>query len=102
MAALAASLPLKALNRVDFRLYEKFVPDVLKGAEGGDAKGVLHLEHSQRTHRSLLTVGRSIRRRPPTQRPAFEDDLLITAFRDQAERLENGLNVCSYRRPVIV
>jgi hypothetical protein len=41
MAALAASLPLKALNRVGFRLYEKFVPDVLKGAEGVGCQGSL-------------------------------------------------------------
>jgi hypothetical protein len=44
MAALAASLPPDELNRVGFRIYEKFRPDVPRGAEGWGAKGVLHIE----------------------------------------------------------
>ena len=44
MAALAASLPPDELNRVAFRLYEKFRPDVPKGAEGWGAKGVLQID----------------------------------------------------------
>jgi hypothetical protein len=44
MVALAASFPPEELNRVGFRLYEKFRPDVPKGAEGWGAKGVLHIE----------------------------------------------------------
>lgn len=44
MAALAASLPPDELNRVGFRLYEKFRPEVPKGAEGWGAKGMLDLE----------------------------------------------------------
>jgi hypothetical protein len=34
MEALAASLPPEALNRVGFRLYERFRPDVPEGAQG--------------------------------------------------------------------
>lgn len=44
MAALAASLPPEELSRVGFRLYEKFRPEVPKGAKGWGAKGVLYLE----------------------------------------------------------
>jgi hypothetical protein len=44
MVALAASLPPDELNRVGFRLYEKFRPDVPRGAEGWGAKGILHIE----------------------------------------------------------
>ncbi len=39
MEALAASLPPEALNRVGFRLYERFRPDVPEGAQGWGAKG---------------------------------------------------------------
>ena len=44
MVALAASLAPNELNRVGFRLYEHFRPDVPKGAAGWDANGVLHME----------------------------------------------------------
>jgi hypothetical protein len=44
MAALAALLPPDELNRVGFRLYEKFRPEVPKSAEGWGAKGTLHIE----------------------------------------------------------
>ena len=43
MAALAALLPPEELNRVGFRLYEKFRPEVPKGAQGWGAKGELHI-----------------------------------------------------------
>jgi hypothetical protein len=43
MTALAALLPPEELDRMGFRLYEKFGPEVPKGAEGWGAKGVLHL-----------------------------------------------------------
>jgi hypothetical protein len=43
MAALAGLLPPGELNRVGFRLYEKFRPEVPKGAEGWGAKGELHV-----------------------------------------------------------
>jgi hypothetical protein len=43
MAALAALFPPEELNPGGFRLYEKFRPEVPKGAEGWGAKGVLHL-----------------------------------------------------------
>ena len=39
MEALAASLPSEELNRVGFRLYERFRPDVPEGAQGWGAKG---------------------------------------------------------------
>ena len=42
--ALAASLPSEELNRVGFRLYERFRPDVPEGAQGGGAKGELRVE----------------------------------------------------------
>ncbi len=44
MEALAASLPPEDLNRVGFRLYERFRPDVPAGAEGWRAKGELKIE----------------------------------------------------------
>lgn len=44
MEALAASLPPGELNRVGFRLYEQFRPDVPEGARGWGAKGELRLE----------------------------------------------------------
>jgi hypothetical protein len=47
MEALAASLPPEELNRVGFRLYERFRPDVATGAEGWGAKGELRIERIQ-------------------------------------------------------
>ena len=44
MEALAASLPSEELNRVGFRLYERFRPDVPEGAQGWGAKGELRVE----------------------------------------------------------
>jgi hypothetical protein len=44
MAALAASLPPEELNRVGFRLYERFRPDVPEGAQGWGAKGELQVD----------------------------------------------------------
>ncbi|HEY2501791.1 MAG TPA: hypothetical protein VGI68_10325, partial [Mycobacterium sp.] len=44
MEALAASLPPEELNRVGFRLYERFRPDVPVGAEGWGAKGELRID----------------------------------------------------------
>jgi hypothetical protein len=44
MEALAASLPPEELNRVGFRLYERFRPDVPEGAQGWGAKGELWVE----------------------------------------------------------
>jgi hypothetical protein len=44
METLAASLPPDELNRVGFRMYEQFRPDVPQGAEGWGAKGELRLE----------------------------------------------------------
>jgi hypothetical protein len=44
MEALAASLPPEELNRVGFRLYGRFRPDVPEGAEGWGAKGELKVE----------------------------------------------------------
>jgi hypothetical protein len=41
---LAASLPPEELNRVGFRLYERFRPDVPEGAKGWGAKGELRVE----------------------------------------------------------
>lgn len=43
MEALAASLPPDELNRVGFRLYERFRPEVPDGAEGWGAKAVLDI-----------------------------------------------------------
>lgn len=50
MQALVASLPPEELNRVGFRLYERFRPDVPAGAEGWGAKGALRIAriHSAR------------------------------------------------------
>ena len=42
MEAFAASLPPEELNRVGFRLYERFRPDVPEGAQGWGAKGELY------------------------------------------------------------
>ena len=44
MEGLAASLPAEELNRVGFRLYEHFRPEVPEGAQGWGAKGELRLE----------------------------------------------------------
>jgi hypothetical protein len=55
MVALAAMFPPEELNRIGFRMYEKFRPDVPKGAEGWGAKGELHI------HR--IREATSIRRR---------------------------------------
>jgi hypothetical protein len=44
MAALAASRPPDELNRVGFRPYERFRPDVPEGAEGWGAKGERQVE----------------------------------------------------------
>jgi hypothetical protein len=44
MEALAASLAPEELNRVGFRLYERFRPEVPQGVEGWGAKGELRIE----------------------------------------------------------
>lgn len=44
MEPLAAARPPEELNRVGFRLYERFRPDVAKGAEGWGEKGLLHID----------------------------------------------------------
>ena len=44
MEGLAAALPPEELNRVGFRLYERFRPEVPEGAQGWGAKGELRLE----------------------------------------------------------
>jgi hypothetical protein len=44
MERLAASMPPEELNRVGFRLYERFRPEVPEGARGWGAKGVLDLK----------------------------------------------------------
>ena len=44
MEALAGSMEPEELNRVGFRLYEHFRPDVPAGAKGWGAKGVLDLD----------------------------------------------------------
>ena len=44
MAAVAATMPSDELNRVGFRLYERFRPDIPAGAAGWGAKGELHIE----------------------------------------------------------
>jgi hypothetical protein len=43
MEALASSLPPDELNRVGFRLYERFRPEVPEGVEGWGAKAVLDI-----------------------------------------------------------
>lgn len=48
MEGLAAPLAPEELNRVGFRLYEQFRPDVPHGAEGWGAKGELRLERIAR------------------------------------------------------
>ena len=47
METLAASLPPEELNRVGFRLYEQFRPEVPEGVKGWGAKGELRLERIQ-------------------------------------------------------
>lgn len=44
MHALADTLPPAELNRVGFRLYEAFRPDVPEGTRGWGARGALHLD----------------------------------------------------------
>ncbi len=44
MEALAASLPPDELDRVGFRLYERFRPEVPEGVEGWGAKAELRIE----------------------------------------------------------
>ncbi len=44
MEALAATLPPEELNRVGFRLYEQFRPEVPEGVKGWGAKGELRLD----------------------------------------------------------
>ena len=51
MEKLAASLPQEELNRVGFRLYEHFRPDVPAGAGGWGKKGVLDLKRIENAHR---------------------------------------------------
>ena len=51
MEMLAASLPPEELNRVGFRLYERFRPEVPTGAEGWGAKGELRIERIRSAHR---------------------------------------------------
>ena len=43
MEALAASLPPDELDRVGFRLYERFRPEVPEGVEGWGAKALLDI-----------------------------------------------------------
>jgi hypothetical protein len=54
MEGLAATLPPEELNRVGFRLYEHFRPDVPQGAQGWGAKGLLHIDRI----RSAASTGR--------------------------------------------
>jgi hypothetical protein len=44
MEAHAASRAPEELNRIGFRLYEGFRPDVARGSEGWGAKGMLHVD----------------------------------------------------------
>jgi hypothetical protein len=44
MHALASRLPPEELNRVGFRLYEAFRPEVPEGVQGWGAKGELRIE----------------------------------------------------------
>ena len=48
MEALAASLPPDELNRVGFRLYERFRPEVPEGVGGWGAKAVLDIRRIER------------------------------------------------------
>jgi hypothetical protein len=50
MEALAARYDPVELNRIGFRLYERFRPEVPPGNEGGGAKAVLEIE-------KILTAG---------------------------------------------
>jgi hypothetical protein len=47
MEMVAASLPLDELNRVGFRLCERFRPDVPVGTDGRGAKGELRIERTR-------------------------------------------------------
>ncbi len=49
MEALANSLPPEELNRIGFRLYERFRPEVPAGAAGWGKKGVLDLKLIENT-----------------------------------------------------
>jgi hypothetical protein len=44
MEDLARSLPPEELNRVGFRLYERFRPEMPDDVRGWSAKGILHLD----------------------------------------------------------
>ena len=48
MEALAASLPPQQLDRVGFRLYERFRPEVPEGVEGWGAKALLDIGRIER------------------------------------------------------
>jgi hypothetical protein len=48
MEALAASLPPDELNRIGFRLYERFRPEVPEGVEGWGAKAVFDIGRIER------------------------------------------------------
>ena len=48
MEDLAASLPPDELDRVGFRLYERFRPEVPEGAEGWGTKALLDVERIKR------------------------------------------------------
>ena len=48
MEALAAALPPDELDRVGFRLYERFRPEVPEGVEGWGAKAELRIERIAR------------------------------------------------------
>ena len=50
MDALARSLPPEELNRVAFRLYEQFRPEVPAGVKGWGAKGILDLSRIENAH----------------------------------------------------
>jgi hypothetical protein len=76
MEALAASLQPEGLNRVGFRLYERFRPDVPTGAGGWGAKGELRIEriHSARGWFMLLPqVCRNMR----SETQPHADDLTV-------------------------
>jgi hypothetical protein len=51
MDRLAASMPSEELNRVGFRLYERFRPEVPTGAKGWGAKGLLDLKRIEEAGR---------------------------------------------------
>jgi hypothetical protein len=56
MEAAAAGIAPEELNRVGFRIYEGFRPEVPPGAEGWGAKGELHVE---RIGAAAASVGRA-------------------------------------------